>query len=167
METTVDQVEIWKNPTKSLVVTKRQDKLGQFSDVSTRGGETLKISPEDRRMNQEQVRNEKHDPFQNGMLTPVQLLDGDDVEEAAGNPNMLTEEDVVAVLKMPAKDFAARIEAMDSEAVLRRVKQVAQEEDVAPSRQTLIAQRLQQVAPKKKIESGLLGSDSTPTRKQG
>lgn len=162
METTV-QLETWVNTTKSTVVTVKTDHLGQQTRVATKGGQKLAITPEDRRFNQEMIKSgggEKYDPFQNGLLAPVKLVDKADAEKAAQNPNQMTEDDLQKVLSAPAAEFAERLMAISSEPVLRRLRKVARDADVKPSRQEAIQSRLETVAPNTKIDSGKVESDT-------
>lgn len=157
METTV---ETWENTTKSTVVTIKTDHLGQQARVATKGGQKLVITPQDRRFNQEMVSKDKYDPFQNGLLAPVKLVDKEDAEKAAQNPNQMTEDDLEKFLSSPAGEFAERLLAISSEPVLRRLRKVARDADVKPSRQEAIQTRLESIVPAAKIDSGTVDADA-------
>jgi hypothetical protein len=146
-------VEIWENPTNSLVVTVKTDHLGQETRVQTRGGKQLHITPGDRALNEERIHDDKQNPFKNGFLAPVKLLDDDDPDAAAENPNHLTEDGLQELLSAPARDFAERLGKITSEPLLRRLRTLARDGDVRPKRQEAIQFRLDQVTPAKKIQN--------------
>lgn len=163
METTL---ETWVNPTQSIVVTVKTDHLGQETHTETKPGQKLAITVEDRKMNQERASKEKYDPFTNGLLAPIQIVDKDAAEKASKNPNQLTEEDLQSLLAATPKEFATRLMAINSEAVLRRLRKVARDADIKPSRQEMIQSRLTDVSPSAKIESGDVASDIPSERRR-
>lgn len=137
--------ETWKNQGLGKVVVKRHGEYGVEKDEIVRGGKTLHITAADRRMNQERAANASLDVFTNGMLTPVRV--GSAAEEFEGNANLLTEDDMRALVKSHPKTFAKKLGEITNPVVVGKLLEIAREEDCTVGRVETIEARLDDVNP--------------------
>lgn len=145
MANETDIFETWKNQGAGNVVVKKRGEYGIEQDEMIRGGKTLHISKADRRMNQERAASTSLDVFTNGMLAPIQL--GDSAEEFSGNPNLLTEDDMRALVRAHPKTFDKKLDEISNPVVVSRLLQIAREEDCTVRRVETIEARLEEVNP--------------------
>lgn len=143
--------ETWKNHSQAKIVLKRMGRGGEITDEVFVGGKVIHLTPAERRYNQEMCASEKLDPFQNGLLTPVQLVENaDDVHKLEASPNHITETEMAALFKTKSlKVFADRVNAVTNPIILGRLIEMARTDEVNASiRQVDILQaRLQAEAP--------------------
>lgn len=124
--------ETWKNSTRSKVVLKRQDRLGNLVDEVIAGGKTFHITPNERRLNQEMAISEDMDVFQNGLLSPVRLIEtSEDAEEIRSNPNLISESEMTDLYKTKTiATFRDKVEGISNPVVLQRMLELASSDDV-------------------------------------
>lgn len=149
----VVQIETWRNPGAGRVVIKKFDHRGEPNkEEMIRSGQTFTVTPAERAVNQNMAASPEMDMFSNGTLAPVALIEGSEMaREAAINPNLLSEGDMRTMVgargKGPAKAeiaeaFAERLDSISNSTTLRRLLEMAQEEDAPYSRVLAIQQRL-------------------------
>lgn len=78
-------------------------------------GRTFRISPEDRRDNQDRVARPSQDPFTNGMLLRVDESQQKDPQTAS--PNAVSTEELLDLLDLAEDEFAARLGQLNEIAV--------------------------------------------------
>lgn len=147
----MSDVETWKNATHGLVYVLKLDRLGNETHELVNPSKTFTIHKAERLMNQDRAANDKLDHFQNGMLVPVRLLDGDeDAKDIAENPNLLSDSDIQDMFKAHWKTFETKVNAIENEVTLSRLLDVAQAEDTGASVRQLdvIKHRIDEVSPK-------------------
>lgn len=136
--TEIDPKERWQSTIDGVIWVHTFDRNGRDVEVPIKGGGTIKLLPEEREMNQEYVAEASQDPFLNGYLVPLQLVESaDDYESLKGNPNHLTEADMSRLLSNPTdiKSLAAAIAEVTNPATLQRFLYKANEEDDTTRRQ--------------------------------
>jgi hypothetical protein len=142
--------EQWENTTAARVVLRRLDRKGELTDELIGSFRKFQISPQERKLNQEQAADAESDPFQNGRLAPVRLIETEeDYEAIKSNPNIVGEEDMKGILaKTSVKAFKERIEQISNPYALQRMLEIASNDDKATNRQVeIIKARLVEISP--------------------
>lgn len=146
--TAVDNYETWQNLTQSRHVLKRFSARGDLMDEMIAGNKNFHITTRERHINEERAADADLDPFTNGTFAPVHLIDStDDAEEIAANPALITETEMVSLVKANVKTLEKRLGEVRNPVVLERLLQVANETDATVGRVKIIKDRLQEVAP--------------------
>lgn len=147
--------ETWKNVTKGRVYILRQNRLtGLTKHELVNSGRSFQISPDERRLNQENAANNDLDVFANGILCPVKLLDdAEDAKEIASNPNLLSDTDIKDLFSAHYKTFEKKVAEIRNPATLDRLREVGKAEDAAISRMALIEARIDELTPKHETHS--------------
>lgn len=134
--------EAWKNDGAGLISVQKYDNRGDLKSEEIPSGRILNITPEERRMNEEMAVDEKFNFFKNGMLSPVRLIESDaDYEDIRSNKNLMSEEDMRTLLK-GKRGFKAALEDITNVATLRRVAEIAKEEDATLSQMRALEDRI-------------------------
>ncbi len=129
MRNTDSKHEGWKNNTRALLSVRKYDRRGDLKTEEIPAGRVLNITPEERRINEEMAVTDKVNFFKNGMLTPVRLIEADeDFEEIKSNKNLMSEDDMRDLLKTK-RGFKASVEQITNIATLRRIAEIASEEN--------------------------------------
>lgn len=148
--TSVNEFETWKSTIDGQIWVTQFDRRGDTIDTCITGGRELKILPEERKFNQERVADERNDPFMNGLLVPVKLVESaEDFEDLAGNPNHLTEKDMAVLLDDPTDldGLVAGISKVKNPTTLLRLINIAEGRDATTLKQMAALQaRLQTVS---------------------
>lgn len=140
-------LETWQNIGRGRVVIRRDTLHGRKDEIVS-GGKTFHIAEEDRRRNSELAASVDLDPFKNGVLVPVRLLDGtEDAAEIAENPNLMGETEMVALLKGNFKTLEKRVGEIRNPVVLERMLELARTEDATVGKLEAVKARLAEVAP--------------------
>lgn len=143
--------ETWKNVTAGTVVLKKIDRNGDLIHEVITGGRTVHVTPTERRLNQEQCATDELDFFQNGIMTPVRLIEGaEDVEKIRGNPNHMSEDDMGDLFRAKGlKAFQEKVDAVTNPITLNRMVEIAKAQEVnATVRQVQILEaRIEEIAP--------------------
>ena len=164
-------LEAWKNETAGVVVLRKLDHRGELNKVElVRSGQTIHLSEEERRMNQELVATAAQDSFRNGVLTPVRILSGaSDAAEIASNPNLMSEGDMRTLVGGHPKTFEKRLGEIANVTTLQRLLVIAQEEDASFKRVESIKARISTVNPAlvHEISSSAPPEQSASTNKYG
>lgn len=119
-------VETWSNTGPSLV---HLIKIGEYGRRETQlvyGERTFTLTPQERRINQSQCFDPKNDPFVNGTFKPVALLDDEpDTAVLRDNPNVLDDDDILALFKLTGDTFNERLIAITNMTAVDRLIEVA------------------------------------------
>lgn len=143
--------ETWRNATAGTVFLIRLDHRGeQTINEQVNSGRVIHLTPEERRINMEKAASESQDPFRNGIMTPVRLIDTEeDARELAANPNAMSETDMRALFKTrnPAASAAlgAKLIAISNLTSLERLLAMAYEEDTSVKTVERIQARIREV----------------------
>lgn len=132
----LEDYETWKSSIEGSIVVKRFDRNGKEIDELIAAGREIRLLPEERRLNQEIAAEPGLDPFQNGFLVPMKLVEtADDYDDLRGYPNHLTEEDMRSLLEnRKALDALSEgISTISNPTTLVRFLAIADEPDVDAS----------------------------------
>lgn len=141
--------ETWKNGVKGTIGVLKFDRRGELTQVMIRSGQSVTLSTNERKINQERAALPKYDNFSNGAMVPVLLFDDvDDAAEIASNPNLMGEEDMKDLFSAHWKVFDEKIASIGNRGTLLRLIQVGQGEEGATARQMkALEDRLEAVTP--------------------
>lgn len=131
--TNVKDFETWKSNLPGTLWIKRFDRSGNEIDERIDGGREVRVLPEERRLNQEIAATPELDPFQNGQLVPLKLVESaEDYDELRSYGNHLTEADMRALLKKPkaVAELVTAIESISNPTTLVRFLAISEEEEV-------------------------------------
>jgi hypothetical protein len=147
--TSLKDFELWRSAIEGEIWIKQYDRRGDEISVRVPAGKEFRILPEERKINQELAAEPHLDPFQNGHLIPVQLVESaEDFEELQGNPNHLTENDMRGLLDDPKNLDALKsgLALVSNPTTLVRLLAIAEDRDETTLKQVkAIEDRLQQV----------------------
>lgn len=119
-------VETWRNTTAGVVFIVRVGEYGRRIEELVQGGRTFAVTPAERRMNQNLCATKDLDPFVNGTLAPVSLLEDEpDTEILRANPNNLEEADLPKLFRLPLAQFDDRIGKITNVNVIGRLLNLA------------------------------------------
>jgi hypothetical protein len=139
-------VEIWRNDAAGGTTILKIDPLGNVRGERIQPGGTTSVTPLERRLNHDRAAGAKLDPFLNGRLSPVRLLDSEpDTAILKLNPNSLSETEVKEVFKLKATAFVDRLNAITNPIVLERMLKVADEVDASVNQVKAIDARLDEI----------------------
>lgn len=146
--TNLEELETWENISHSRYIVKKFSAKGDLISEMINGRKKFHVTQRERHINQELAAAESMDPFANGMFVPIRLLETtDDAEQIASNPNLLGESDMVDLVKGNGNSLKKRLAEISNTIVLERLQEVAHEQDVAGSKLTSIADRLDELKP--------------------
>lgn len=131
------------------IVLRRFDHRGELNKHEVvAGGRQFHITPEERRLNQEMVAEDNADPFADGTLVPVRLLDdsADARELAASNPNLMSESDMKELVAGHHKTFESKIGEITNTTTLRRLLEIARNEDASVGKVERLMARIDQLS---------------------
>lgn len=146
----VKDFERWKSTVGGKTWIKGFDRRGDEISVCVPGGKEFNILPEERQLSQEYAAEAYLDPFQNGQLVPVKLVESaSDYEDLKGNPNHLTEQDMQTYLEDPqgVEALKAAISQVKNPTTLVRLLAIAEDPtaDYTVKQVAAIKDRLQEV----------------------
>lgn len=146
--TDMPDLETWENVTNSRFVIKKFGAKGDLLDEMLAGKKRFHLTTQERHINMEMAANDELDPFSNGNLAPVRLLETtDDAEQIASNPNLMSEDEMVGLLKGNVNTLKKRVSEVRNPALLERLKDLAVENDVTIGKVNAIDGRLHEVSP--------------------
>lgn len=139
------QRETWRSNIPGTIVVQKYDRRGDIVEEIILGGRSFQISTEERLFNQDLAATEGQDPFRNGMMQPLRLLDGtEDKAEIASNPNLLSESDMQLMFKAHFKTFESKVKSITNVTTLTRLRDVANEVDATIKQLEVIDSRLKE-----------------------
>lgn len=137
------ELESWK--ANGRIVLQKGNNSGQMVPVMVNRGRTIQLTEQERLLIQDMVASEEQDPFMNGTLSPVRLIEGARSTQAIlENPNALADEDVVKLLEGHHKTFEKKVSEITSPYVLQRMIDLidSDEVDVSTKRLSAVRERL-------------------------
>lgn len=145
--------EIWESTIPGRVAVLVTDDRGRETTDSVLGkGRRLRITAEDRELNEERVRDPQNNPFRNGMLVRVNRVEpaepaGPDAPPAdKPSDNELTDDDLSGLFELESDDFEAAVKAL-SEVNVRRLLELAKERDAKASQIGFLGNYIQETWP--------------------
>lgn len=139
-------VETWKNASAGKVWVWVHDRTGKRTDRHLTSGSKIQITPLDRQLNQEMAANAELDPFRNGILVPVRLVEtAEDFADIEGNPNHITEDEVVELFNAPWKTFDKRVGEISNLSTINRMVALAQGDETNAAGEPLVEATMRQV----------------------
>lgn len=163
------QNEIWLNPTAGVVFIKKHDHRGELTrDVQVDADKRVTLTKAEREENMGNSADPSLDVFRNGTLQPVRLLGEDELSrELANNPNAMSEEDMVALVKTRAvKDFLEKLEGVKNVNTLERLLAVAYDQDASVRKVETIKTRISEIRQASSI-GGRSAEPIGPQRERG
>lgn len=147
--------EAWQYTAKGKLYLRRYitGKHGETRHEVIRGGQVFHLTPAERHLNSDQVRDPSRDPFLNGTCVPLRLTsetpekDRKVIEE---NPAVLTDEQIIALFSNRKGSGEALIETLgkiENPVVLQRILALAESADLAASRIAAVRARLEDIDP--------------------
>jgi hypothetical protein len=124
--------EVWRNDSKSKVAVAKTDLRGNRIHEVVAPGKIVMITSDDRLfLNSQPAVAAELDPFSNGFLSPVKLIEG---HEVASNPNHMSESDMRALFDLRVlPKFKSAVAEISSPIVLERLLTMASDESVNPT----------------------------------
>lgn len=145
-----DDAELWENTTAGRICLKFYNQQGMLVDKLIDGRRKFHITTKERLLNQESAADAGLDVFQNGTFAPVRLVDtAEDLEKIKSNPNLVTDDEMREMLtNNSAKALQERIDAINNPYALKRMLEIAHDEDNTTAKQVrAIEDRLRAVSP--------------------
>lgn len=154
--------ELWENTGLGRVMVWRNEGAGVWTHEPIRGGRTVALTPQERRYNQAKIATHKQDPFANGTLVNVTLVEGEpDNEKILANPNQLRDDDMAELVDGPWAKLQAFLDRCESRQVVQRMLAMATEKESSGKTVDRIQKRLDVLAPDR-IGVGSVITDPDP-----
>lgn len=142
------RIEIWQSTVNGPYWLKLPPTAeGRARHLRVQPGRRIEVSPEVRRLNQSSSATGRQDPFSNGTLVPVVLLEDESDFDQLSTPNHISDTELEEMVDLHPNALGARLKAVDSPVVLRRVLAAAEAGNVTAGRMKIIRARLDEVAP--------------------
>ena len=160
-------VEVWQSAVLGETYVKRVDQHGNVTSQRVQGHGTVSVTPYERRIHESAVADQTLNPYRNGRLTPVRLLDEEpDTASLQANPNAMSETAMKALFNSQIRTFTNKVGDVTNPITLRRLREVADEVDAKASQIKVIEARMEASAPsgftKVRVNSDLEGGRGTP-----
>lgn len=155
----VEQKEAWHNPNACEVWVEVDNPYTPNFPMSKLigPGETILISPRERRQNQQAVVGKGNDVFTNGTLSPAQLIEDEaDYASLISEPNVKSESDLKAMFSETAAQFKKSLAAIDNRRVIIRIQEIATDDPtkVSLAQSKAIQARLDEFPPEVERDLG-------------
>lgn len=149
MTTDTQNLETWRNGSAGRFVFKRFDRMtGRDVEEMVAAGRTLHMTPDERRRYEAECANDELNPFRNGILQAVKLIDTEeDAREIAENVNNLADSDIDDLFAAHWKVFEKKVSDVSSPHTLARIKQRAAALDATVKQVAVIDARIREVNP--------------------
>jgi len=148
------ELEIWKSNADGKIVLQRFSVQGGVIHQTIHGHGKVQLTSRERRMNEESAYDDSQNVFKNGMLSPIQIVDAETQQAISENPNLLTEEDMRALVKKSPKIFADKLSEITNIILVNKILEIAKEEDVSIKRVEVIQARVEELSPSRDIHQG-------------
>lgn len=127
---TLEDFEVWENQTRSTFYVRKRSERGMMVAMPVFGGKRFDITPKDRRINEERCASPAQNPFRNGTLAPISLLDAErDTATLKANPNILSPAARLALFRCKPADFQKRIKQITNPTLLQALLTIAEDAD--------------------------------------
>lgn len=147
-------LEAWQYTARGKLYLRRYTgKHGEVTYERIDGGRVFHVSPAERHLNSDPIRDPKKDPFRNGTCIPLRLTEETSPADRAAiesNPVMLTDDQIIALFsnkKGSAEQLVETLGSIENPVVLTRFLSLATEADLPASRIAAIRARLEDVDP--------------------
>lgn len=149
MTTDQQNLETWRNGSAGRFVFKRFDRMtGRDVEEMVGSGRSISMTPDERRRYEAECANDDLNPFRNGILQAVKLIDTEeDAREIAENVNNLSESDIDDLFASHWKVFEKKVSEVSSPHTLARIKQRAVALDATVKQVATIDARIREVNP--------------------
>jgi len=145
------RVEVWKNVSAGRLFILKLDRRDEEELVSVPSGQTVSLTPAERKLNQNRTVSKDLDVFSNGRLEPVSLLDDEeDTKEIEANPNRVTDAEVLEIFadgKENWRGFDRRVEEISNATTLTRMLSFVGQADATARQVKCLHDRLREVDP--------------------
>lgn len=163
---TTEEREVWKNDTGSTVYILVNDPFtpGIYQQQRLGKGDTIAILPSERKRNEDIAVSTKN-PFKNGFLTPVQLIEtAADFEHLKEQPNVRSESELIELLQVNTNKFKTEIASIDGFRVIQRLIELSETVDfeISVPKMRALEARLEELKPKANLELGDQTGDIRP-----
>ena len=156
-------METWENTTKGIVAVNKFDRRGERMQEIVRGGRKFSLTPDERRLNTDMAYSPGVDAFQNGILIPVRLVDGDeDVAMIQANPNVRSIDELVELFELHWKKFDSEVSEIGNVSTLSRLLELAVEKDATVRQVASLKNRLSELDP-----SSVMANDGDTVQSYG
>jgi hypothetical protein len=153
-------VEQWQSTVLGDTYVKRLDAFGNVSSQRVTAKKIFSVTPLERRLHQQGCVSADLDPYLNGRLQPVKLIDSEpDTAVLQAMPNALSETAMKALFHSQLPTFTTKVQAITNTATLERLKEVAQSIDAKFSQVAVIDARLDVVSGKGTFSKVQVGED--------
>lgn len=139
-------LEVWENPNNCVVGIAGLDHRGNMAPKVVAPHRRVNVTPEERELTESMAVSDGVNPFRNGLLRPVRLVEEHDFLPAELTENQKSDEDLKAMLTKSGVAFVNSLKKVDSALTLGRLSGIAQEHGTVKQAEAVKA-RLEEVAP--------------------
>lgn len=139
-----EQLENWESKVRGKIEIFRLAPDGSRRPELVYGGREFWILPSDRKANESRIPRRENNPFRNGSLR-LKNADAnvaDDTDALRETSAVLDDKDLTDMLKLGAAQLAKRLAEINDLPVLERIKALADESDLNPTRMKAVDERL-------------------------
>lgn len=162
---TAPRLEQWESVVQSRIGLNRYDRDGRPTPIMILGRQSFHMSPDERRLNQALIVEERHDPFKNGSFRlNIPVDDEPDSRELAGNRETMSDADVDELIDMKPAEFVEFASTLTSPVTVRRILNRCLELEAGPARVNALRELLKQLDPNavlKGDDAGMTASERT------
>lgn len=145
-------LEVWENPNNCVVGIAGLDHRGNMAPKVVAPRRRVNVTPEERELTESMAVSDEVNPFRNGLLRPVRLVEEHDFQPAERTENQKSDDELRALLAKSGAPFVNAIKKIDSPLTLGRLHAMAEADGTTKQVEALKA-RLEAVAPElKKVE---------------
>jgi hypothetical protein len=143
------RVETWQHNVPGETYITRVNELGKPTTQRIQGlKKTMTITPLERHLYEEACVSTDVNPFRNGRLVPLVLIDDEpDTAELQATPNAMSETAMKALFNSQIKTFVGKVEGITNPITLNRLREIAVEVDAKASQMKVLEDRLDSLSP--------------------
>lgn len=135
--------EIWKNVSRGKRGILRAQAGSKPKRELVNPGREVVLTRADREAYHRVAADDSLDVFKNGALVPVEILDETVMREFADNPNLITEDDMVKLFKMPQVKFEEKLGQINNIYALERMMEIAENsENIAVRKYKRVSEKM-------------------------
>lgn len=145
-------LEVWENPNNCMVGIAGLDHRGNQLHKVVAPHRKVNVTPEERELTESMTVSDESNPFKNGLLRPVRLVENHDFLPATETPNQKSDDDLKELFKKSGVAFKKSLVEIDSALTLGRLHAIGEDQGSVKQLEAIRA-RLEEVAPElKKVE---------------